>query len=512
MKKTNHSMKPKINKIEDQSQAQRSDGLGILLQIQKMLSDYKICILFAIFTMIVITYVLSVDLNGRKNGNIIHDSTVERENLISDDKECCKASVLKEASLGITIFQQISKLSILCSICFVMFYLSCNKPSHKEKTRENLEKEVNDVNSFIQEEGSQPTTKKNKSKKNVQVIIYLNVNNDENKLMHKRSDSTREDEVDQGGNNCGPSVNLRSTTLTSYGDDCEEETLQIAEESHIPIQALVYNPKLSFEARKKSIQRTSQYFREKIIFSPLPSNNGKNLCYPLHSKNKSLLQQVLKKTLIAVKSLKTSKTQCINCTSLKILKSLRTVASNLLKNIKQDKCIPVHFLRFLIEACSCIMRLRKKHFCLNTSELVGALQFSSLTTLLSTYCYCKKSSNKVLESQNKGKGKDSPQIKIDEASNGLRALDMVKESQSKTCCNGYEVVLMDLSMPVMDGATSACKIARLQQQGLVYQGLRVVPLTAYDSTEYKELCKKAGMSGFLNKPICQKSISNVFTC
>lgn len=39
---------------------------------------------------------------------------------------------------------------------------------------------------------------------------------------------------------------------------------------------------------------------------------------------------------------------------------------------------------------------------------------------------------KILDPQNKGKGKDSPQIKVDEASNGLRALNMVKESQSKT--------------------------------------------------------------------------------
>lgn len=81
--------------------------------------------------------------------------------------------------------------------------------------------------------------------------------------MDKRSDSTGEDEVDQEGNNWEPSVNLPSSTLTSYEDAREEEALQIAEESHIPIQALVYNPKLSFEVQKKSIKRASQYFRNK---------------------------------------------------------------------------------------------------------------------------------------------------------------------------------------------------------------------------------------------------------
>lgn len=70
---------------------------------------------------------------------------------------------------------------------------------------------------------------------------------------------------------------------------------------------------------------------------------------------------------------------------------------------------------------------------------------------------------------------------------------------------------MDLSMPIMDGATSASKINKLQQEGVVSEALEVIPLTAYDSFEYKELCKKAGMKGFLNKPVCQKAISNIFS-
>lgn len=70
---------------------------------------------------------------------------------------------------------------------------------------------------------------------------------------------------------------------------------------------------------------------------------------------------------------------------------------------------------------------------------------------------------------------------------------------------------MDLSMPIMDGATSASKIAKLRSEGLVHKDLKVIPLTAYDSPEYKALCKKAEMTGFLNKPVCQKAITNVFT-
>lgn len=85
------------------------------------------------------------------------------------------------------------------------------------------------------------------------------------KKTDKRSDSTLADEIDQGGVNPKSPVNLQVSSRPPYEDEKEEDDsmLQVAEESSVPIQALIYNPKLSFEARKKSIQRASQYFRNR---------------------------------------------------------------------------------------------------------------------------------------------------------------------------------------------------------------------------------------------------------
>ena len=44
---------------------------------------------------------------------------------------------------------------------------------------------------------------------------------------------------------------------------------------------------------------------------------------------------------------------------------------------------------------------------------------------------------------------NTPQFKINEASNGKQALNKVKETEGKQWWNGYELILMDLSMPTL---------------------------------------------------------------
>jgi len=76
------------------------------------------------------------------------------------------------------------------------------------------------------------------------------------------------------------------------------------------------------------------------------------------------------------------------------------------------------------------------------------------------------------------------------ADNGQIALDMVQRS-------GYDLVLMDMQMPVMDGlsATEAIRrIARLEQ-------LPIVAMTANAMEKDRSSCLEAGMSDFLTKPI-----------
>lgn len=77
---------------------------------------------------------------------------------------------------------------------------------------------------------------------------------------------------------------------------------------------------------------------------------------------------------------------------------------------------------------------------------------------------------------------------VDQAENG-------KEGMDKVVANSYDLVLMDMQMPVMDGYTAT---AKLREKG--YE-LPIVALTAAAMQGDEQKCYEAGCSGFLTKPI-----------
>jgi PAS domain S-box-containing protein len=78
--------------------------------------------------------------------------------------------------------------------------------------------------------------------------------------------------------------------------------------------------------------------------------------------------------------------------------------------------------------------------------------------------------------------------KIDIASDGQRGVEMA-------LADGYDVVLMDVQMPIMDGLTA---VRKLRSSG--YE-TPIIALTAHAMKEEKRRCLEAGYSGFLSKPI-----------
>ncbi|WP_205623218.1 response regulator [Rheinheimera baltica] len=64
----------------------------------------------------------------------------------------------------------------------------------------------------------------------------------------------------------------------------------------------------------------------------------------------------------------------------------------------------------------------------------------------------------------------------------------------------FDVVLMDIQMPVMDGL-QACKLIRQWEQSLPREPLAIIALTASVLDEDKEAAKEAGMQGFASKPV-----------
>lgn len=92
--------------------------------------------------------------------------------------------------------------------------------------------------------------------------------------------------------------------------------------------------------------------------------------------------------------------------------------------------------------------------------------------------------------------------KVEVVNNGEEAVSQVIASQAHQ--THYDIVLMDLAMPVMDGFSASKKIRQLQTQGDLssYENrLPIVALTANALDEQKDDVAAAQMDDFLTKPI-----------
>lgn len=84
---------------------------------------------------------------------------------------------------------------------------------------------------------------------------------------------------------------------------------------------------------------------------------------------------------------------------------------------------------------------------------------------------------------------------IETAENGKESVEMVAGSEP----GYYDVVLMDIQMPVMDGYEASRKIRELSDPGLA--GIPIIALTANAFEEDKKLAFEAGMNAHVGKPI-----------
>jgi len=80
---------------------------------------------------------------------------------------------------------------------------------------------------------------------------------------------------------------------------------------------------------------------------------------------------------------------------------------------------------------------------------------------------------------------------IDIANDGAQALAMLETGQA------YDLVLMDVQMPVMDGMEAPRHIRKSPR----WQGLPVIAMTAHAMNGDKERCIEAGMNAYIAKPI-----------
>lgn len=97
-------------------------------------------------------------------------------------------------------------------------------------------------------------------------------------------------------------------------------------------------------------------------------------------------------------------------------------------------------------------------------------------------------------------------IKVDKAWNGKEVVEMFAASEPGT----YDMILMDIMMPVMDGLEAARYIRQMERSDA--KKIPILALTAQVTSESIVECSKAGMDGHLTKPIeIQKLKEEIFT-
>lgn len=75
----------------------------------------------------------------------------------------------------------------------------------------------------------------------------------------------------------------------------------------------------------------------------------------------------------------------------------------------------------------------------------------------------------------------------------------------KVAATSYALILMNISLPDMDGLMVTRKLREMERQGLINH-VPIVAVTAHAVTGYREKCLEAGMNGYIFKPFTQQQL------
>jgi two-component system, cell cycle response regulator DivK len=85
-----------------------------------------------------------------------------------------------------------------------------------------------------------------------------------------------------------------------------------------------------------------------------------------------------------------------------------------------------------------------------------------------------------------------------EAENGEKAIEVAKREEP-------DIILMDLSLPVLDGIAATQKIRATEG----FNGVPVIAVTAHQETDFRESAKAAGFAAYVTKPIDMNWLSEL---
>lgn len=93
-------------------------------------------------------------------------------------------------------------------------------------------------------------------------------------------------------------------------------------------------------------------------------------------------------------------------------------------------------------------------------------------------------------------------IKPDCVCSGQEALECAKRKQ-------YDVILMDLCMPGMNGYEATAELRNLEKSTLVPKACKVIAITADATTDDRSKCLTSGMDDFVSKPLTLEKLADV---
>ena len=91
---------------------------------------------------------------------------------------------------------------------------------------------------------------------------------------------------------------------------------------------------------------------------------------------------------------------------------------------------------------------------------------------------------------------------FDSAQNGLQALEMYKRSALEDDGVGrFKHILMDISMPVMDGISAAKEIRKFEKENRIEAPVKIIALTGLGEQDAYGYTSEAGFDRWLSKPV-----------
>ena len=92
---------------------------------------------------------------------------------------------------------------------------------------------------------------------------------------------------------------------------------------------------------------------------------------------------------------------------------------------------------------------------------------------------------------------------VDFANNGEVAVEKYKGKS-------YDIILMDLQMPIMDGIEATKRIREFERTNTSDRPIKIIAMTASAMPEDRYICFEAGMNDYITKPFRREDLYRVF--